>query len=132
MTFDLEDFRRRYAADSFAAGGLGAQIDEVDEGYALCSMALDEKRHFNASGFVMGGVAFTLADFAFAVATDAVKTGTVSLSSQITYLSRVRGKRLIAEARCQKSGRHTCYYTVSVSDDTDTRIAEVTITGYIR
>mgnify|MGYP003210662590 CR=1 FL=1 len=52
--------------DRFATEN-GAVIEEVEEHYAQCSLKLGS-RHRNAMGAVMGGVYFTLADFAFAVA----------------------------------------------------------------
>ncbi len=128
---DINQLRSLFAADRFATEAAGAQIDEVGEGYAKCSLTLGPI-HRNAAGGVMGGVPFTLADFAFAVAVNAEQMGTVSLTSQITFLSRAKGERLIAEARCVKNGRSTCYYTVSVTDELGTGVAEVTITGFRR
>ena len=52
--------------DRFATEN-GAVIEEVEEHYAKCSLKLGS-HHRNAMGAVMGGVYFTLADFAFAVA----------------------------------------------------------------
>lgn len=51
--------------DRFATEN-GAVIEEVEEHYAKCSLKLGS-HHRNAMGAVMGGVYFTLADFAFAV-----------------------------------------------------------------
>ena len=65
--------------DRFATEN-GAVIEEVEEHYAQCSLKLGS-RHRNAMGAVMGGVYFTLADFAFAVAANWQGTGTVSLHS---------------------------------------------------
>ena len=48
--------------DRFATEN-GAMIEEVEEHYAQCSLKLGS-RHRNAMGAVMGGVYFTLADFA--------------------------------------------------------------------
>lgn len=87
-------------------------------------------RHQNAVGSVMGGVPFTLADFAFAVATNWEKPGIVSLSSNITFLSKAKGDVLIAEAHCIKDGRSTNYYKVDVTDNLGTLVAVVTITGF--
>ena len=70
--------------DRFATEN-GAVIEEVEEHYAKCSLKLGS-RHRNAMGAVMGGVYFTLADFAFAVAANWQGTGTVSLHSDIAYL----------------------------------------------
>ena len=59
--------------DRFATEN-GAVIEEVEEHYAQCSLKLGS-RHRNAMGAVMGGVYFTLADFAFAVAANWQGTG---------------------------------------------------------
>ena len=68
--------------DRFATEN-GAVIEEVDDHYAKCSLKI-ENRHRNAMGAVMGGVYFTLADFALAVASNWQKMGYVSLNSEIT------------------------------------------------
>ncbi|MDO5020858.1 MAG: PaaI family thioesterase [Lachnospiraceae bacterium] len=125
---NLEKIREIFAKDHFATEN-GAVIEEVREHYARCSVELTE-RHFNAAGGVMGGVHFMLADFAFAVATNWNGMGVVSLSSTISYLGAVKGKKLIAEAECIKEGRTTVYYRVDVTDDFGNRIAEVGINGF--
>jgi len=125
---NLEKIREIFAKDHFATEN-GAVIEEVREHYARCSVELTEQ-HFNAAGGVMGGVHFMLADFAFAVATNWNGMGVVSLSSTISYLGAVKGKKLIAEAECIKEGRSTVYYRVDVTDDFGNRIAEVGINGF--
>lgn len=125
---DIERIREVFSKDRFATEN-GAVIEEVGEHYAKCSMELTE-HHFNAAGGVMGGVHFVLADFAFAVATNWNGMGVVSLSSTITYLGAVKGKKLIAEAECVKEGRSTVFYHVIIRDDFDNMIAEVGITGF--
>lgn len=125
---DIERIREVFSKDRFATEN-GAVIEEVGEHYAKCSMELTE-HHFNAAGGVMGGVHFVLADFAFAVATNWNGMGVVSLSSTITYLGAVKGKKLIAEAECVKEGRSTVFYHIIIRDDFDNMVAEVSITGF--
>jgi len=95
------------------------------------SFIISEK-HQNAVHGVMGGAIFTLADFTFAVAVNGLKKEeiTVSLVSQISFLSSPKGSKLIAEAHCIKQGRSTSCYEISISDDTNRRIALVTFTGF--
>lgn len=130
MTTDLNIIRKQFAEDRFATS-LGARIERVADGYALCVADITENM-LNAVGSVMGGVYFTLSDFAFAVASNWNKPTTVSLSSHITFLSAARGTRLIAEARCIKEGKTTCYYIVDVCDDTGTLITSTTMNGFIK
>ena len=80
----------------------------------------------------MGGAIFTLADFAFAVAANCGGRLTVSLSSQINFIAAPKGGRLFAKAQCIKSGRHTCFYSVEITDNEARKVAEATVTGYIK
>jgi len=128
MSCDLEEARRFFAGDKYATEATGCLIDEVGEKYARCSLTLEPK-HRNAVGQVMGGVSFTLADFAFAVAANFHQPLTVSVSSSISHLGPVKGERLIAETRLVKDGKRNCFYEVDVTDDLGTPIALVTITG---
>ena len=124
----LEKVRKRFENDRFATDN-GAVIEAVGEGYARCVMSLDE-HHYNAVGSVMGGAIFTLADFAFAVASNWNKKPCVSLTAQITYLGRAKGKKLIAEAEKVKEGMTTCYYLIEVADELGNKVAHVTSNGF--
>ncbi len=124
----LNEVREFFANDRFATDN-GAVIEQVGENSAAVSMEIQD-HHRNAVGIVMGGAIFTLADFAFAVASNHEKPGTVSLSANITFLKASKGSKLIAKAECVRDGRTTCYYRVTVTDDTGALIAEVTSSGY--
>ena len=128
MSVDIEKVRDFFENDRFAVTN-GAYIDEIGDKSAVVSMAI-EPRHRNAVDTVMGGAVFTLADFAFAVAANHEKVGTVSLSANISFLKASRGSKLIARAECVRDGRTTCYYRVMITDDTGALISEVTINGY--
>ena len=124
----IEEVRNIFKNDRFATEN-GMVIDEIGDLYAKCSLKIESK-HRNAMGGVMGGVPFTLADFAFAVAANHEEMRTMSISSSIAFVGMAKGERLIAEARCVKNGRTTCYYTVSVTDELMNKVAEVTVTGF--
>ena len=123
-----EETVKLFEKDRFATDN-GAVIDEVDDHYARCSLRVEAK-HRNAMGAVMGGVYFTLADFAFAVAANWQEIGTVSLHSDIAYLGVARGDVLTAEAVCVKNGRTTSYYRIEVKDAQGKTAAVVNTTGY--
>ena len=86
-----EEIVRFFEKDRFAAE-TGAVIDEIDDRYARCSLTLEAK-HKNALGAVMGGVYFTLADFAFAVASnwqgDTIDRKSTRLNSSHSQQSRM-------------------------------------------
>lgn len=124
----LEDVRKLFENDRFATEN-GAVIEEIGNLYAKCSLKLAD-RHRNALGAVMGGVSFTLADFAFAVASNWQNPGVVSLSSDIAYRGTAKGESLVAEACCIKNGRTISCYRIDVSDELGNQVAAVTATGY--
>ena len=127
---DLERARAFFQADRYAMAVTGAEIDALDEGFAQCSLTLDE-RHYNAGKAVQGGAIFTLADFTFAVASNDETTRVVSLSNQISFHHQPRGKRLIAKARREAGGRIVAFYIVQVRDELDTLVATMTVSGYL-
>ncbi len=114
--------------DRFAASN-GVRLDELTEDGCVCHVDLNGN-HRNALGGVMGGIIFTLADFAFAVSSNNVHEGTVALDVSIQFLSAAKGSRLIARSFRVKEGRTTCVYRIEVSDDTGRQIALFTGTGY--
>lgn len=125
----LEEAQKYFEGDRFATEN-GAVITELGEDYAICQMALTA-RHRNALGNVMGGAVYTLADFAFAVASNFGRKPTVSTTSQITYLRAAKGNTLTAKAQMVREGRTNVYYEISVTDETGALVARVTASGQI-
>jgi len=125
----LERARELFAADRFATEVTGIVIEDAGKGYAKCSLELTPA-HMNAAGVAMGGAVYTLADFAFAIASNSEAMNTLSLSANITYLSAAPGGKLTAEAKCIRSGRTTCYFVVDVTDETGRLIASMTSSGF--
>ncbi len=111
----LDMVRERFSHDRFATVN-GAVIEEIAEEYAL--------------GAVMGGAIFTLADFAFAVATNWQEQPVVSLDASITFLGKAKGNILIAEAKKIRAGRRTCCYVVEITDELGSQIAHMTSNGF--
>lgn len=125
----LEEARKEFSKDLYATELSGAVIDEIGDNYAKCSMALTPK-HKNAYGGIMGGAIYTLADFAFAVASNYGKEcATVSLVGQANFMSATKGNKLFAEARLLKDGKRNSFFEVTVTDDLDKLIAVVSFTG---
>lgn len=126
---ELDKAREIFSRDLYATELTGAVIEEVGENYSRCSMKLT-REHQNAFGGIMGGCIYTLADFAFAVASNYERDHlTVSLASNANFLAMSRGSILYAEAKMIKEGRNSCLYEVEVSDDLGKVIAKVSFTG---
>ena len=124
----LDEARAFFARDRFATKATGIEIDEIGENYAKCSLKLTEN-HLNAVDHVMGGVAYTLADFVFAVSTNLGKPPTVTTVSQISYLSAPKGNILYGESKCLKDGKRSCFYEITITDNLGTKVAVVMTNG---
>ncbi len=128
---DIDKIRERFSSDRFAVQAAEALIDLAEPGHAVCSMEL-RPIHLNANSAPMGGAIFTLADFAFAVASNAFSNRlTVTQQVSVNFLSAAKGRRLIAEARCLRQGHSSCFYTVEVQDELGARAAYFTVNGRI-
>ena len=128
-TFNSIEQAREFFKDDKFATNMGIQIDELGDDYCECSLKLNEN-HRNAVGGVMGGVIFTLADFAFAVLSNQIHQLTVAQQVDIHYLSAPKGDKLIAKATCRKSGRTSSIVNVDVSDDAGRDVAQFIGTGF--
>ncbi len=107
--------RRLMAGDRWAATA-GATLAEVREGYARVRMRL-RPEHLNGVGVVQGGAVFTLADFAFAVASNSHGTVAVALDVSITFARAARTGTLTAEAVEESVSRRVSVCSVRVTDD---------------
>lgn len=117
------------STDRFAAQALGAGIEAVGDGEARVSVEI-QPIHTRVDNAVMGGVFFTLADFAFAVATNGEDERVVSISSSIQFHRQPKGRRLIAEARVDSRGKTVVACTVRVTDELGALLATMSVTGY--
>ncbi len=123
-----EEARNYFRQDRFATVN-GMTIDSLGENECTCSMDLQEE-HRNAVGGVMGGVIYTLCDFAFAVASNQVHSPTVAQQTSMNFFRVTKGKKLYAHAVCRKDGRTSCVYNVDVKDDLGKDIAQFVGTGF--
>jgi acyl-CoA thioesterase len=107
-----------------ASASLGMVVERDEPGLAVVSMRVREDMT-NGFAITHGGVVFTLADTAFAIACNEDERVTVAAGADITFLkSTTAGQTLTATAvRRVVSGR-TGLYDVSVTDDTGEVVAE--------
>ena len=118
----------RFGKDLYATQTTGIEIVEANVHYAKCKLQVDA-RHRNAMGVVMGGAIYTLADFAFAIAANMDELDTVSLTSNVAFVSQPKGDTLFAEAKPVKEGGRMCYYEINVTDNQENIVARVNISG---
>ncbi len=123
-----EEAAEYFKADRFATGN-GCRLEEVTDEFSLCSCELTDV-HRNANGGIMGGVAFTLADFAFAILSNNLHMPTVAQQVSINYLNAPKGSKLYARATCRKNGSRTMVIIVDVTDDTGRDVAQFVGSGF--
>ena len=124
----IEEAREFFKGDKFATN-LGVYLEKLDDDSCECSLELNDG-HKNAVGGVMGGVIFTLADFAFAVLSNNLHSPTVAQQVSVNYLSAPKGNKLIARAVCKKNGRSSSIINVDIVDDTGRDIVQFIGTGF--
>ncbi len=125
---DLERARKVFGTVGYAMELTGCVIEEVAPGFARCSLKIEDK-HRNGLGHVMGGAIYTLADMAYAVASNFDRDVFVTSSSNIYFLKSADTGTLTATAREVRSGRQTCLFEVEICDDAGDEVAHATIGG---
>ncbi|MBF0470675.1 MAG: hotdog fold thioesterase [Gammaproteobacteria bacterium] len=105
---------------------LGIEIEEVREGYCRASMVVRSDM-LNSVEMLHGGATFSLADCAFAVASNSHNTIAVGLDAHISYPAAGKlGDRVTATATELKLGKRTALYQVEVRNGDDKLLAHFT------
>ncbi len=107
--------------DQFAAQA-GIELIAVSPGCARARMPLTP-RHLNGVGTTQGGAIFTLADFAFAAASNSHGTVAVAINVSISFMKAVKEGTLFAEARELSRNHRIGTYTVEVRNEQDELVA---------
>jgi acyl-CoA thioesterase len=102
---------------------LGITVLEVREGYAKIQMTLRDEM-LNGFGVIHGGIAFSLADSAFAFACNNRNNLSVALDTNITFTKTTQpGDLLTAEAKELHNGRSTGLYLITVTNQHGQQVA---------
>ena len=102
---------------------LGIQIIEIKEGYSKLQLTIRDEM-INGFDIVHGGIAFCLADTAFAFACNNRNNISVALDASISYAKAVMpGDILIAESKELHNGRRTGHYHIAITNQNNQEIA---------
>ena len=102
---------------------LGIEVLEVKEGYSRIRMTLRDEM-LNGFGVVHGGVAFSLADSAFAFACNNRNNLSMALDTNITFTKATKPLDVLtAEAKELHNGRSTGLYLISVTNQHNEQVA---------
>jgi acyl-CoA thioesterase len=117
----VESIQRFFKNDRFAERA-NIELLSLSPGYARARMTL-HPHHLNGYGTVQGGAIFTLADFAFAAASNSHGTVAVAINVSITFMKAGQSGTLWAEARELSRNFKLGSYTVEVKDDAGELVA---------
>ena len=105
-------------------------ILELKPGCSSVAMTVKDE-HLNAAGCCHGGVIFSLADVAFALACNSHGTLAVALEMSISFLRAVPpGETITACCTERHRGRSTASYTIEVTDGTHNLVALLKTTAF--
>ncbi|WP_136809437.1 PaaI family thioesterase [Desulfosediminicola flagellatus] len=107
---------QKYFADDRFAALTGVEIVEVRIGYCKARLIIEDK-HMNAANVVQGGAIFTLADLAFAVASNSRGQLALAINVNISFLKAASTGILYAVATEVKEPGRLGAYDVMVTDE---------------
>jgi acyl-CoA thioesterase len=126
---DKEKDSLKYAVEVIAGSDpfaqlLGIKVEEARDSYARTSLTV-QKQHCNAAARTHGGVLFSLADEAFAVAVHARGLHAFALEIKINYFEATRvGDVLYAEATPLDVRTRVSLWNVDVTTNKGEKIAQ--------
>ena len=102
---------------------LGIEVVEIKEGYSKIQMTIREEM-INGFDIVHGGIAFSLADSAFAFACNNRNNLSVAMDTSISFTKATKpGDVLTAEAKEMHNGRSTGLYLITVTNQHGGQVA---------
>lgn len=107
----------------------GIELLETGNGYARARMAITPQ-HLNGGGVCQGGAIFTLADLAFAAATNSHAKLTLSITTSIHFFRAESQGFLYAEAREVLNRKHLSNCEVRITNQSGEEVATFIGTGY--
>ena len=110
-----ETARTIFSQDRYAAL-TGIEIVEAGKGYCKTRLTIEDK-HLNAANIVQGGAIFTLADLAFAVASNSHGQLALAINVNISFLGSKSSGTLYATATAVGEPKRLGAYDVLVTDE---------------
>ncbi|MGZ5191174.1 MAG: hydroxyphenylacetyl-CoA thioesterase PaaI [Flavisolibacter sp.] len=102
---------------------LGIEVVEIKEGYSRIQMTLRNEM-INGFDVIHGGIAFSLADSAFAFACNNRNNLSLALDTNISFTKTSKpGDTLTAEAKELHNGRSTGLYLITVTNQNNEQVA---------
>jgi len=118
----MQEIKHFFSREDKFARHSGVELLDVKPGWARTSMKI-EAHHLNGAHTVHGGAIFTLADFAFAAASNSHGTLAMGITTSVSFVKAVTAGTLYAEAREVSLSHKLATYSVHVTDDVEAVVA---------
>lgn len=116
--------------DRFASNN-DIHLVSIGKGEAIAEMTITEK-HLNGVNIIQGGALFTLADFAFAAASNSHGRIAVAANATINFFKGISSGKLTAKAKEYSSGKTLATYLVDITDEEGNKIALFNGTAFLK
>ena len=124
-TGNVEKIKSLEATEPVAAF-LDMKLNEISPGFARVTMPM-RPEYINFNGMVFGGIIMSVADQAFAYATNSIASPNLAIQFNINLISAAAaGDVLTAECRVIKAGKRISVSEMKVSNQDDRLIATAT------
>ncbi|MEP7252943.1 MAG: hydroxyphenylacetyl-CoA thioesterase PaaI [Ginsengibacter sp.] len=102
---------------------LGIELIDIKEGYSKIKMKIRQEM-LNGLGIVHGGIAFSLADSAFAFACNSRNVLSVALDTSINFVKPTHPEdEITAEAKEIHNGKSTGLYLITITNQHNHQVA---------
>ena len=128
MNESLAKYIKQFEKDEFAKSS-GIKLIDASLGYAMARMII-AKNHYNSVGIVHGGALFTLADFAFAVASNTHGRVSLAIDAEISFFKAISLGTLTAIAKEISINNKLATYLVEIKNEDEMLIAHFKGTVY--
>ena len=118
----MQELKQFFSTEDKFARHAGIELVDAGPGWAKASMKI-EPFHFNGARTVHGGAIFTLADFAFAVASNSHGTLAMGINTSVSFVKAALKGTLYAEATEQSRNPKLASYSVMITDDDNDVVA---------
>ena len=127
---ELELIAKVFERDQFARAN-GMRVAQVRPGFAQTEMTV-EPRHLNNVGVLQGGALFTLADLAFAAASNSHGVVALACQADMTWFKAVTSGKLTATAEEIARTRKLSTCVVRITDESGELVAQFKGLAYIK
>ena len=95
---------------------LGFGIVDIEDGYAKVEVQIQDE-YLNGADVIHGGFLFSLADYAFAIASNSKNNLSLSINSNIIFHKAISSGKIHAVAQEIRDGKNVASYEVKIYDE---------------